>query len=174
MGCNENDIHAMIFGGGFVGEGGVGTGTQDQWAQTHDGVDIEAERMLSTQPTQATTVYVDPDDEAPTGHVLMMDDAKKKGKSHRTSGFNNDEDKCLCETWLATSHDCINGAQQKGKVYCAKVVQDYHERKRQIMNLTFTNCRYPGPATNMGRAAGYNPDETLPFSCLRADANVHM
>jgi hypothetical protein len=36
----------------------------------------------------------------------------------------------LCEAWLATSHDCINGAQKKGKVYWAKVVQDYLERKR--------------------------------------------
>ena len=28
-----------------------------------------------------------------------------------------------------TSHDCINGAQQKGKVYWAKVMQEYNERK---------------------------------------------
>jgi hypothetical protein len=40
-----------------------------------------------------------------------------------TSNFNDDEDQCLCDVLLATSHDCINGAQQKGKVYWAKVVQ---------------------------------------------------
>jgi hypothetical protein len=38
-----------------------------------------------------------------------------------TSGFNDNENKCLCEAWLAASHDC--------KVYWAKVVQNYHERK---------------------------------------------
>jgi hypothetical protein len=41
-------------------------------------VNIEAKRMFSTQPTQATTVCVDPNDEAPTGYVLTMDDADKK------------------------------------------------------------------------------------------------
>ena len=33
------------------------------------------------------------------------------------------------ESWLAVSHDCINGAQQKGLVYWRNVVQEYHERK---------------------------------------------
>jgi hypothetical protein len=31
--------------------------------------------------------------------------------------------------WLATNNDCINGAQKKGKVCWAKVVQEYEERK---------------------------------------------
>jgi hypothetical protein len=93
-------------------------------------VDIDGARLFSTQPTQATIVCVDDYEEAPTGPVLTMDDGtKNKGESHRTCGFNNDEDKYLCEVWLSTSHDCINGAQQKGKVYWAKVVQEYHERK---------------------------------------------
>ncbi|KAM0826851.1 hypothetical protein ACQ4PT_068587 [Festuca glaucescens] len=131
MGRNEGDIQAMIFGGGFVGEVGAGTGTQDQWPQTQDGVDIDGARLFSTQPTHATTVCVDDDEEAPTRPVLTRDDAtKKKWESHKTCGFNDDEDKCLCEAWLVTSHDCINDAQQKGKVYWAKVIQEYHERKR--------------------------------------------
>jgi hypothetical protein len=33
------------------------------------------------------------------------------------------------DVWLATNHDCINGAHQKGKVYWSKVVQEYEERK---------------------------------------------
>jgi hypothetical protein len=83
-----------------------------------DGADIDGERMFSTQPTQPTVVCVDADEEAATGPDLSrVDDVKKKRESHRTSGFNNDEDKCVCDAWLVTSHDCINGAQQKGKVY---------------------------------------------------------
>jgi hypothetical protein len=39
-----------------------------------------------------------------------------------TQGFIDDKDKCLCDAWLATSHDCINGAQQNGKVYWDKVM----------------------------------------------------
>jgi hypothetical protein len=75
-------------------------------------------------------VCIDDYEDAPIGHVLTTGDAtKKKGKSHRTQGFNDDEDKCLCDAWLATSHDCINGAQQKGMVYWAKVMHEYNERK---------------------------------------------
>jgi hypothetical protein len=47
---NEGDLAAMIFGGGFFGEGGIGTGTQDpgtemqdQWANTLDGTNIDGE-----------------------------------------------------------------------------------------------------------------------------------
>jgi hypothetical protein len=116
----------MIFGGGFVCEAGVEIGmqdpgpeTQEQWEHTLDGADIDGERLFSTQPTQPTT---EP--------VLTRDDAgKKKGKSHRTSGFNDVEDKCLWDAWLATNNDCINGARQKGKVCWAKVVQEYKERE---------------------------------------------
>jgi hypothetical protein len=62
--------------------------------------------VFSTQSTQPTN-----------GHVLTRDDAvKNKDESHRTSGFNDDEDKCLCDAWLATINDYINGAQKKGKV----------------------------------------------------------
>jgi hypothetical protein len=79
----------MIFG---VGEGDVGTGTQDPGPETHDlwehtlaGVDIDGERLFSTQPTHPTT-----------GPALTRVDAgKKKVESHRTSDFNGDEDKCL-------------------------------------------------------------------------------
>jgi hypothetical protein len=46
-----------------------------------------------------------------------------------TQGFVDDEDKCLCEAWLATTHDCINGVQQKGKVYWTKVLLQYNETK---------------------------------------------
>jgi hypothetical protein len=68
----------MIFSGGFVGEGSIGTRTQDQWAQTQDGVDIDGERLFSTQPTKATAVLIDTDEEAPTWSVLTRDDARKK------------------------------------------------------------------------------------------------
>jgi hypothetical protein len=113
----------MIFGSGFVGDVGAGIGSHDQWPQTHDGVDIDGARLFSTQPTHATTVCVDDYEEAPTGPVLTTDDGtKKNGENHMTCSFNDEEDKCLCEAWLATSHDYISGAQQKGKVYWAKVV----------------------------------------------------
>lgn len=69
---------------------------------------------------------VDDFDDAPTQPGIAR---KKKGESRRTQGFVDDEDKCLCEAWLATSHDCINGAQQKGKVYWAKVLQQYNETR---------------------------------------------
>ncbi|KAK1695379.1 hypothetical protein QYE76_012076 [Lolium multiflorum] len=62
---NEGDIQAMIFGGGFVGD-----------------------------PMQETTVCVDDYEEAPTGSVLTTyGGTKKKGESHRTYGFNDEEDK---------------------------------------------------------------------------------
>jgi hypothetical protein len=119
-GRNEGDIATMVFGDSFVDEGSVGTGTHDpgpkthdQWAHTLNGADIDDERRFSTQRMQPTTVCVDADEEAPT----RDDVGKKKGESHMTNGFNDDEDKCLCDAWLATSHDCINGAQHKGKVY---------------------------------------------------------
>jgi hypothetical protein len=56
-------------------------------------------------------------------------DAKKKGEIHRTGGFTNEEDKCLCDSWLTVSHDSMNGSQQKGKVYWCKVFQEYDEIK---------------------------------------------
>ncbi|KAK1693037.1 hypothetical protein QYE76_009734 [Lolium multiflorum] len=85
---------------------------------------------MDDPPTHPTPVCVDNFDDAPTQPVLTTDNAiKKKGESHMTQGFIDDEDKCLCGAWLATSHDCINGAQQKGKVYWAKVMQEYNEIK---------------------------------------------
>ncbi|XP_071681882.1 uncharacterized protein [Lolium perenne] len=76
-----------------------------------------------------TPVCVDDFDDAPT-HPIPTDIAtKKKGESRRTQGFVKAEDKCLCEAWLATTQDCINGAQQKGKVYWAKVLQQYNETR---------------------------------------------
>jgi hypothetical protein len=47
-----------------------------------------------------------------------------------TSGFNDNEDKYLCDAWLAASRDCINGAQQKGKIHWTKVVLEYNEKKQ--------------------------------------------
>ncbi|KAK1687152.1 hypothetical protein QYE76_048000 [Lolium multiflorum] len=127
---NEKGIEAMIFGGGFVGDDGAGTGPHDEWAPTQDAEDIDDARFFSTQPTQPTPVCVDDFEDAPTESVLTTDNAtKKKGESHRTQGFIDDEDKCLCDAWLATSHDCINGAHQKGKVYWTKVMQKYNETK---------------------------------------------
>jgi hypothetical protein len=126
----------MILGGGFLWEGGVGTTTQypcpenqDKWAHTLDGADIDGERLFSTQPTQPTVVYVDDDEEALGLDLTRADDARRGGGSQRTTGFIDEEDKCLFDAWLATSHDCINGAQQMGKVYWANVVQEYNERK---------------------------------------------
>jgi hypothetical protein len=79
-------------------------------------VDIDGARLFFTQPTQATTIRVDDYEEAPTWHVLTTDDGtKKNGENHMTCSFNDEEDKCLCEAWLATNHDCV-GAQQNGKV----------------------------------------------------------
>ncbi|XP_071679820.1 uncharacterized protein [Lolium perenne] len=75
-------------------------------------------------PTQPTPVCVDNFDDPPTQPAT-----KKKGESRRTQGFVDEEDKCLCEAWLATTQDCINGAQQKGKVYWAKVLQQYNETR---------------------------------------------
>jgi hypothetical protein len=77
----------------FVGEVGVGTWTQDQWPLAPNGVDIDGARLFSIQPTHATTICIDADEEAPIGSVLTRDDAtKEKGESHRTCGFNDDED----------------------------------------------------------------------------------
>ena len=66
-------------------------------------------------------------------------DPKKKGESHRGMGFTEKEDKCLCESLLAVSHDCINGAQQKGLVYWRKVVQEYHKSK---LHICFASYRW--------------------------------
>nr|XP_051216049.1 uncharacterized protein LOC127333689 isoform X1 [Lolium perenne] len=111
----EADIQEIIFGGGFVRGDPAGT-PLDDWEPTADerAEDIETARLFATQQTQPTPVSVDDFDDAPTKP------AKKKGESHRTQGFVDEEDKCLCEAWLASSNDCINGAQQKGKVYWAK------------------------------------------------------
>jgi hypothetical protein len=81
-----------------------------------DGADINGERLFSTEPTQPTTVGIDADEEALGLDLNRADDAKKKGESHMTTGFTDEGDKCLCDAWLATSHECINGAQQMGKV----------------------------------------------------------
>jgi hypothetical protein len=77
----------MIFSGGFVREGGGGTGTwdpcpqtQDHWAHTLDGACIDGERLFSTQPTQPTYVCVDVDDEELGPDLTRDDDAKKKGR----------------------------------------------------------------------------------------------
>ncbi|KAK1663499.1 hypothetical protein QYE76_051658 [Lolium multiflorum] len=127
---NEAHIEAMIFNGGFVGDDRAGTDPHDEWAPTQDAEDIDGAQLFSTQPTQPTPVCVDDFEDAPTQHVLTTYNAsKKKGESHRTQGFIDNEDKCLCDAWLATNHDCINGAQQKGKVYWAKVMQEYNETK---------------------------------------------
>jgi hypothetical protein len=63
----------MICDGGFVCEGGVGTATQDpgletqdQWAHTLDGADVDGERLFSTQPTYPIAICVDADEEALT------------------------------------------------------------------------------------------------------------
>jgi hypothetical protein len=79
-------------------------------------------------PADTTAVCVDADEDAFGTDQTRADDAKKKGESHRT-GFTDDENKCLCEAWLATIHDFINGAQQNTNVYWSKVVQEYNERK---------------------------------------------
>ncbi|XP_051215878.2 uncharacterized protein [Lolium perenne] len=123
---HDSHIQQIIYGGGFVRGDPAGIGPHDDWAATQDAEDIETARLFATQQTQPTPVSVDDFDDAPTQPDIAT---KKKGKSLRTQGFVDDEDKCLCEAWLATSHDCINGAQQKGKVYWAKVLQRYNETR---------------------------------------------
>jgi hypothetical protein len=58
----RDDIAAMIYGGGFVREGGVGTKMhdpfsemQDQWTNLLDEANINGERLFVTQPTQQST-----------------------------------------------------------------------------------------------------------------------
>ncbi|KAK1699490.1 hypothetical protein QYE76_016187 [Lolium multiflorum] len=126
---HDTDIQAIIFGGGFVRDDRAGTGPHDDWAPTQHAEDIETAQLFATQQTQPTPVSVDDFDDAPTQSVPMNISTKKKGESRRIQGFIDDGDKCLCEAWLVTSHDCINGAQQKGKVYWAKVLQQYNETK---------------------------------------------
>ncbi|KAK1692359.1 hypothetical protein QYE76_009056 [Lolium multiflorum] len=109
---HESDIQAIIYGGGFVRGDRAGTGPHDDWAATQDAEDIETARLFATQQTQPTPVSVDDFDDAPTQPDIAT---KKKGESRRIQGFIDDEDKFLCEAWLATSHDCINRVQQKGK-----------------------------------------------------------
>nr|XP_051221673.1 glutathione S-transferase T3-like [Lolium perenne] len=76
-----------------------------------------------------------------------------------TQGFINDEDKCLCDAWLATNHDCINDAQQKGKVYWTKVMQEYNETK---MHPPY---HIPGPRTeeSLKKRWNYIKQETSKF-----------
>jgi hypothetical protein len=79
----------MIYGGGFVCEGGVGTKMhdpfsemQDQWTHLLDEANINGERLFVTQPTHQSTVICVDADEAPTGPDLTwVDDAKKKGRA---------------------------------------------------------------------------------------------
>ena len=110
------------------------TETQDQWTETQEHADIDGAPLFYTEPTQqATAVCVEDDEEeydaADPALGAFTEEAKKKGESHRGTGFTEKEDKCLCDSWLAVSHDSINGAQQKGNVYWRKVIQEYHERK---------------------------------------------
>jgi hypothetical protein len=71
VGRKEGDISAVIFGSGFICEGGGGTWTQDpcldlqdRWPHTLDVAHIDGERLFFTQPTQLTAVYIDADEEA--------------------------------------------------------------------------------------------------------------
>jgi hypothetical protein len=98
-------------------------------------------------------VSVDDFDDAPTKP------AKKKGESHRTQGFVDEEDKCLCEAWLASSNDCINGAQQKGKVYWAKVSQQYNETRRHPPY----NITSPRTLESLRKRWNYIKQETAKF-----------
>ncbi|XP_071677977.1 uncharacterized protein [Lolium perenne] len=84
---------------------------------------------------------------------------KKKVESHKIQGFIDDEDKCLCDAWLATSHDCINGAQQKGKVYWAKIMQEYNERK---MHEPYHNPS-PRMEESIRKRWNYIKQETIKF-----------
>jgi hypothetical protein len=83
---------------------------EDQWAHTLDGADIDGERLFFTESAQPTYVCDNANEEALGHDLTRADDAKKKGKSHRTTGCTDDKDTCLCDAWLATSHDCVNVA----------------------------------------------------------------
>nr|XP_051202675.1 uncharacterized protein LOC127316318 [Lolium perenne] len=150
----EADIQEIIFGGGFVRGDPVGT-PLDDWEPTADerAEDIETALLFATQQTQPTPVSVDDFDDAPTKP------AKKKGESHRTQGFVDEEDKCLCEAWLASSNDCINGAQQKGKVYWAKVSQQYNETRRHPPY----NITSPRTLESLRKRWNYIKQETTKF-----------
>ena len=134
-------------GRGNIVDNGFQAGAHDAWTQpraqwteseTQDLADIAGAPLFYTKPTEEATAHRVEDDEEEAIQRAMAqmgpeqtvpDDPKKKGESHRGMGFTEKEDKCLCKSWLAVSHDCINGAQQKGQVYWRKVIQEYHERK---------------------------------------------
>jgi hypothetical protein len=71
----------------------------------------------------------------------------------------------LCDAWLTTSHECINGVQQKGKVYWRKVVQEYSKIKLhkpyEMRMIAQKNPSEKDEPTSNTRPPSFAPPSTL-------------
>jgi hypothetical protein len=108
------------------------------------------------------------EDEVGDEDYVAMDEAKddaKNKKIQRTGGNMTKKDPYICWSTIfqrpriAINHDSICGAEQKGKSYWRKVIQDFHEHQK--LSPFKIHCDHR--EQSIQKTWGFNDEETNKF-----------